>query len=40
MRSARGLYHLDEEGERVFQSDDERNASIARMEQLVSERCR
>jgi len=38
--SARRLYRLDEKGERVFQSDDERNASIARLEQLVSERCR
>jgi hypothetical protein len=40
MRSARRLYHLDEKGERVFQSDEERNASVARFEQLVSERCR
>ena len=40
MRSARRLYRLDEKGERVFQSDDERNASIARLEQLVLERCR
>jgi hypothetical protein len=39
MRLARRLYRLDEKGERVFQSDDERNASIARLEQLVSERC-
>jgi hypothetical protein len=40
VRSARRLYSMDEKGERVFQSDDERNASIARLEQLVSERCR
>jgi len=40
MRSARRLYSLDEQGERVFQSDDERNTSIARLQQLVSERCR
>lgn len=40
MRSARRLYRLDEKGERVFQSDDERHASIARLEQLLSERCR
>ena len=40
MRSARRLYRLDDKGERVFQSDDERNASIARLDQLVSERCR
>ncbi|HEY5292717.1 MAG TPA: DUF4124 domain-containing protein [Burkholderiales bacterium] len=39
-RSARRLYRLDEKGERVFQSDDERNALIARLEQLTSERCR
>jgi hypothetical protein len=40
MKSARRLYRLDDKGERVFQSDDERNASVARLEQLVSERCR
>jgi hypothetical protein len=40
MKAARRLYRLDEKGERVFQSDDERNASIARLEQAVSERCR
>jgi len=40
MKSARRVYRLDEKGERVFQSDDERNGSIARLEQLVSENCR
>ena len=40
MRTARGLYRLDEKGERVFQSDDQRSASIARLEQQVAERCR
>jgi hypothetical protein len=39
MKSARRVYRLDEKGERVFQSDDERNGSIARLEQLVSENC-
>ena len=39
MKLARRLYHLDEKGERVFQTDDERSASIARQEQLVSQRC-
>jgi hypothetical protein len=39
MKSARRLYRLDENGERVFQSDDERNAATARLEQLVAERC-
>lgn len=40
MKSARGLYRLNEAGERVFQSDEERKASTARLEQLISERCR
>lgn len=40
IRSARRLYRLNENGERVFQSDDERNASTARLEQLLAERCR
>ena len=40
MRTARQLYRLDEKGERVYQSDDERKASIGRLEQLVSARCR
>jgi hypothetical protein len=39
-RSARGVFHLDEKGERVFQSDAERNASIAHQERSVSELCR
>jgi hypothetical protein len=39
-KSARRLYRLDEKGERVFQSDDERNAAVARLDQLVAERCR
>jgi hypothetical protein len=40
MKAARRLYRLDEKGERVFQSDEQRNASVARQEQLVAERCR
>jgi len=40
MKAARGLYRLDEKGERVFQSDEQRNASIARLEKLISEHCR
>ncbi len=39
MKLARRLYRLDDKGERVFQSDEERSASIARQEQLVSQRC-
>jgi hypothetical protein len=40
LKSARRLYRLNEQGERVFQSDEDRNASVARLEQQVSERCR
>jgi len=39
MKLARGLYRLDDKGDRMFQSDEERSASIARQEQLVSQRC-
>jgi hypothetical protein len=39
MKLARRLYHLDDKGERVFQSDDERSASIAHQEQQVAQRC-
>lgn len=39
MKLAHRLYRLDDKGERVFQSDDERGASIARQEQLVTQRC-
>ncbi len=39
-KSARGSFHLDEKGERVWRSDAEHNASIARLEQQISERCR
>ena len=39
IKLARRLYRLDDKGERVFQSDEERSASIARQEQLVSQRC-
>jgi len=39
MKLAHRLYRLDDKGERVFQSDEERGASIARQELLVSQRC-
>jgi hypothetical protein len=39
MKLAHRLYRLDDKGERVFQSDEERSASIARQEQLVVQRC-
>lgn len=40
MKAARGLYRLDEKGERVFQSDEQRNATIARLERSIAEYCR
>ncbi len=40
MKSMRRMYRLDEKGERVYQSDEERGAAIARLEQQISERCR
>jgi hypothetical protein len=40
MKSARRLYHLDEKGERIFESDGERNTSIAQAEQAIAQRCR
>ncbi len=39
-KSARGSFHLDEKDERVWYSDAEHNASIARQEQQVSKLCR
>ena len=39
-KSARGVFSLDEKGERVYQSDNERNAANARLEQQISEHCR
>jgi hypothetical protein len=39
MKLAHRLYRLDDKGERVFQSDEERSASIARQELLVSQQC-
>jgi len=40
LKSARGVYRLNEKGERLFQSDDERSATIASLERQISERCR
>lgn len=39
LNSARRIYRLDEKGEPAFQSDAERNASVARLEQQIAERC-
>lgn len=38
--TARRLYRLDEKGERVYESEGERQASVAQLEALVTERCR
>jgi hypothetical protein len=40
MKSARRLYRLDDKGERVYQSDEQRQASVAQLEGLVAQRCR
>ena len=40
MKLARRVYQLDEKGERVYQSDEERNASAAELEQVLAQRCR
>ena len=39
LKAARRVYKLDDKGERIFESDDERAASIARQEQLIAARC-
>ena len=39
MKLARRVYRLNEKGERVYQSDEERDASTAQLEQLVAQRC-
>ena len=40
MKSASRSYRLDDKGERVFLSDEERSASIAQAEQALAQRCR
>ena len=40
MKSARRLYQLDDKGERVYQSDEQRQTSLAQREGLVAQRCR
>ena len=39
MKAARRIYHLDEKGARIYQSDAEREAGLARQETLVAQRC-
>ena len=40
MKTARGLYRLNDKGERVYESDEERRASMAQLEALIAQRCR
>ncbi len=40
MKTARGLYRLNDQGERVYESDEERRASTAQLEALIAQRCR
>jgi hypothetical protein len=40
MKAARRIYRLDANGERVYQTDEERDAAVARQEQLIAQRCR
>jgi len=39
LKAARRVYKLDDKGERIFASDQERAASITRQEQLIATRC-
>ncbi len=39
LKAARRVYKLDDKGERIFESDEQRAASIARQEQLIAARC-
>ena len=40
LRIARRVYRLDDNGERIYQSDSERQASVARLEAQVAQDCR
>jgi hypothetical protein len=40
LKMARRTYHLNEKGERVYQSEEEHGALISQQEHLVAERCR
>jgi hypothetical protein len=40
IKSALRLYRLDEKGERVYQSEEDRQGAIAQLERQVTERCR
>ena len=40
MRASSRMYKLNEKGERVYESEQQRDATIARYEQLIATRCR
>lgn len=40
MKTARRIYRLDENGARVYQTDNERQTSVEHLEAQVAERCR
>lgn len=40
MKSARGMYRLNDKGERVYQDEEENRAAIVQLERQISENCR
>lgn len=40
MKTARGLYRLNDQGERVYASEEERRASMAQLEAQIAQHCR
>lgn len=40
MKTASGMYRLDENGQRVYQSEAENKAAIANLEQQIAQHCR
>ena len=40
MKAATRMYKLNDKGERVYDSDQDREAAISRQEQLIASRCR
>ena len=40
LKAAHRIYRLDDKGQRVYESDDERQASVAQLEQQIAQRCR
>jgi hypothetical protein len=40
MKIARGVYRLNDQGERVYESDEQRRAGMAQLEAQIAQRCR